>query len=125
MKKLILHNDEHSVLRRLLDAVPPAQLPRHIPDCTGADLRFYGSLLKKVQRSGTPKFQQDLANNEMSIDVVNARRFAAAVQQAMRLLEQEARCYGLTDEGYYLDVQEHLERMHRFLTERMGGQHEC
>lgn len=121
MKKIILHNEEHSVLRRLLDTVPPAQLPRYIPDCTGVDLRFYGSLRKKVQRSGTPKFQQDLANNEMSIDVVNARRFAAAVQQAMRLLEQEARCYGLTDEDYYLDVQEYLERTHRYLTGRMEG----
>lgn len=67
------------------------------------------------------KFEKDLAKNEMSIDVINARRFAAAVQQAMRLLEQEARCYGLTDEGYYLDVQEHLERTHRYLTGRMEG----
>lgn len=50
MKKIILHNEEHSVLQRLLGAVPPAQLPRYIPDCTGVDLRFYRSLQTKVLR---------------------------------------------------------------------------
>lgn len=50
MPKLILTNYEHDVLRRLLEAVPPAHLTRILPDCTGADLRFYRDLLTKVTR---------------------------------------------------------------------------
>lgn len=48
MKKLILSDYEYDVLKKVLEAVPPAQLTRVIPDCTGADLRFYRDLLSKV-----------------------------------------------------------------------------
>lgn len=49
MKKLILTEYEYDVLKRVLKAVPPAHLTRLLPDCTGADIRFYRDLLTKVQ----------------------------------------------------------------------------
>ena len=49
MKKLILNDYEYDVLQRVLKAVPPAQLTRVLPDCNGADLRFYRDLQTKVQ----------------------------------------------------------------------------
>ena len=49
MKKLILSDYEYDVLQRVLKALPPAQLPRILPDCNGADLRFYRDLQTKVQ----------------------------------------------------------------------------
>ena len=57
------------------------------------------------------KFEKDLAKNEMSMAVVDARRFGAAIRKAARLLEQEAGAYKLTDEQYYLDTQAFLELM--------------
>ena len=48
MKKLILTDYEYDVLQRVLKAVPPAQLTRILPECNGADLRFYRDLLTKV-----------------------------------------------------------------------------
>lgn len=50
MKKLILSDYEYDVLQRVLKALPPAQLTRILPDCTGADLRFYRNLLTKALR---------------------------------------------------------------------------
>lgn len=62
------------------------------------------------------KFEKDLAKNEMSIDVVDARRFGAAIQKAARLLEQEAGCYKLTNEPYYQDTMTFLQKMADRLT---------
>ena len=50
MKKLILSDYEYDVLQKVLKALPPAQLTRVIQNCTGADLRFYRSLLTKALR---------------------------------------------------------------------------
>lgn len=62
------------------------------------------------------KFEQDLAKNELSMAVIDARRFAVGVRKAMRILEEEAGCYKLTNEPYYLDTQAFLERMANRLT---------
>ncbi len=56
-------------------------------------------------------FEKDLANNEMSMKIVNARRFGAAVRKAMRFLEDEAHCYYLLREPYYQDTKAFLEQM--------------
>lgn len=53
----------------------------------------------------------DLEQGLLSIDVVNARRFARAVRDALRGLELDARCYGLLKEDYYLATKSYLERM--------------
>lgn len=50
MKKLILTEEEYALLQKVLKTVPPAQLPRVLPDCSGVDLRFYRDLLTKVLR---------------------------------------------------------------------------
>lgn len=62
------------------------------------------------------KFEADLAKNEMSIDVIDARRFGAAIQKASRLLEQEAGCYKLTNKTYYLETMAFLKKMASRLT---------
>lgn len=62
------------------------------------------------------KFEKDLAKNEMSMAVVDARRFAVGIRKAAQLLEQEAGAYKLTDEQYYLDTQAFLEQMANRLT---------
>ena len=62
------------------------------------------------------QFEKDLAKNELSIDVINARRFGAAIQKAARLLEQEAGCDKLTKEPYYQDTVTFLQKMAERLT---------
>lgn len=57
------------------------------------------------------KFEEDLANNLLSIDVVDARRFGVAMRAVMRDLEQTAKYYNLTKEPYYRHVQAYLDRM--------------
>lgn len=57
------------------------------------------------------KFEERLEQNLISMEVVDARRFARAVRDAMDGLEREARCYGLTEMDFYLDTQEFLEKM--------------
>lgn len=57
------------------------------------------------------KFEADLAKNEMSIAVVDARRFAVGVRKAMEILRNTAGAYRLTNEPYYLDTQAFLEQM--------------
>ena len=47
-KKIILKNQEYEVLQKVLEALPPAQLSRVLPNCTGADLYFYRGLLTAV-----------------------------------------------------------------------------
>lgn len=47
-KKIVLKNQEYEVLQKVLEALPPAQLPRILPDCTGVDLFFYRGLLTAV-----------------------------------------------------------------------------
>lgn len=56
-------------------------------------------------------FEKDIENNELSMAVVNARRFGAAIRKAMATLEQDAGCYSLTREPYYADVQNFLGQM--------------
>ena len=48
MKKLILSEEEHLLLQCVLRTVPPAQLHRVVPDCSGWQLRFYRGLCSKV-----------------------------------------------------------------------------
>lgn len=48
MKKIILRDEEYALMQKLLRAVPPAQLPRLLPDCDGGDLHYYRCLLTKV-----------------------------------------------------------------------------
>lgn len=68
------------------------------------------------------KFEKDLARNEMSIDVVDARRFGKAVEEAMHGLTVEARCYGLLDEPYYQDTMAFLQSMAERLTAKSKGE---
>lgn len=48
MKNIILRDEEYEILQRLLQAVPPAQLPRLLPDWNGGDMHYYRCLLTKV-----------------------------------------------------------------------------
>lgn len=57
------------------------------------------------------EFEKCLERNEMSVSVVDARRFGRAIRDAMRMLKLEASCYRLTKELYYLEVQAFLEQM--------------
>lgn len=57
------------------------------------------------------KFEERLEQNLLSMDVVNARRFAHAVRDALHGLDLEARCYGLYKEDFYLDTKAFLEQM--------------
>lgn len=50
MKKFVLLDEEYTILKMLLNAVPPAQLPRVLPECNGVHLHFYRRLLTKVLR---------------------------------------------------------------------------
>lgn len=56
-------------------------------------------------------FEKDLAKGEMSVKVIDARRFGVAVRKAMELLRREAGCYRMTEEPYYKDVQAYLEQL--------------
>ena len=67
------------------------------------------------------RFEKDLLNNEMSVAVVNARRFGVAVRQAMDLLKREAGCYRLQNEPYYMDTQAILEEMATRLEAKDGS----
>lgn len=57
------------------------------------------------------KFEKILKTNKFDMAVVNARRFAKAVQSAISRLEWEARGYGFINEDYYLDTKAFLENM--------------
>lgn len=57
------------------------------------------------------EFEKDLERNELSMSVVNARRFSRAIRDALDGLELEARCYGLKAEDYYLEAKAFLEKM--------------
>lgn len=57
------------------------------------------------------EFEKALERNEMTMSVVNARRFAKAVLEARNGLEWEAVYYGFEKEDYYLDTKEFLENM--------------
>lgn len=48
MKKLILSDEEYELLQKILRAVPPAKLPRLLPDWNGVDMFHYRNLLTKV-----------------------------------------------------------------------------
>lgn len=47
----------------------------------------------------------------MSMDIVDARRFAHAIRDATRSLKRETGCYKLHGEDYYVDTQSFLEKM--------------
>lgn len=57
------------------------------------------------------KFEERLEQNLLSMEVVDARRFARAVREAMDDLDREARCYGLTEVDFYIDTKAFLEQM--------------
>lgn len=48
MKKLVLREEEYAILQKVLRGVPPAHLPRVLPDWTGVDMHYYRCLLTKV-----------------------------------------------------------------------------
>lgn len=56
-------------------------------------------------------FEHDLAKNQMSMEVMDARRFARAIRSSMQDLKREAGCYKLQGEDYYEDTQSFLEKM--------------
>ena len=56
MKKLILSDNEYAVLQRLLRAIPPAHLPRFLPDWTGVDMRDYRNILAIVLKDPDRRF---------------------------------------------------------------------
>lgn len=62
------------------------------------------------------KFENDLENNRISQEVVDARRFGKAVKEAIHGLELEARCYSLQEEPYVLETLAFLEQMEKRLT---------
>lgn len=62
------------------------------------------------------KFENDLEKNQLSMAVVDARRFGKAVEEAIHGLELEIRCYGLQEEPYVLETMAFLERMANRLT---------
>ncbi len=59
---------------------------------------------RPIGRKSVFQFEKDLSRNELSMDVINARRFAVAVRKAMDILQQEAACYHLTNEDYYQET---------------------
>lgn len=62
------------------------------------------------------KFENDLEKNQLSIDVIDARRFGKAIKEAIHGLELEARCYSLQEEPYVLETMAFLEEMASRLT---------
>ncbi len=57
------------------------------------------------------EFEKYLAKNSLDISVINARRFAVAIRQAMKLLQREAGCYKLNNEPYCVEINAYLEQM--------------
>ena len=57
------------------------------------------------------EFEKTLEDNKLDMSVINARRFAKAVHTALQDLEEEARCYHVTNEDYYLETKAFLENM--------------
>lgn len=50
-----------------------------------------------------------MEQNELSVDLIDRKRFAKAIREAMDCLDQTASCYKLTEKSYYLEVKEFLE----------------
>lgn len=67
------------------------------------------------------EFEKSLQNNELSMAVIDARRFGAAVWKAMELLRNEASIYKLHNEQYYKDTQAILEEMATRLEAKDGS----
>lgn len=57
------------------------------------------------------EFEKALETNKFDMSVVNARRFAKEARTALQNLEEDARCYHLKNEDYYLDIKEFLDTM--------------
>lgn len=55
-------------------------------------------------------FEKSLKENKMDISVVDARRFAVAIREAIKVLDREAACYKLTNKAYYLETKGFLEK---------------
>lgn len=62
------------------------------------------------------KFENDLEKNQLSMDVIDARRFGKAIKEAIHGLELEARCYALQEEPYVLETMAFLKQMASRLT---------
>lgn len=65
--------------------------------------------------------------NEIRMDLIDARRFAAAIREAIGRLERSAGCYKLREKSYYLEVKEYLTKKAEALeapTARMYGKRE-
>ena len=63
--------------------------------------------------------------DELSIDLIDARRFATAIREAIDCLDRSAGCYRLHEKSYYLEVKEYLEAKAKELeapTDRMYGE---
>lgn len=48
MRKLVLRDEEYALLQKVLRAIPPAKLPRLLPDWTGVDMHYYRCLLTSI-----------------------------------------------------------------------------
>ena len=55
-------------------------------------------------------FEKSLKENKMDMSIVDARRFAVAIRDAIKVLDREAACYKLTNKAYYTDTKEFLEQ---------------
>jgi len=51
-----------------------------------------------------------LENKELSIDLIDASRFAVAIREAIDCIDRSAGCYGLRKKAYYLEVKEYLTK---------------
>ena len=55
-------------------------------------------------------FENSLKENKIDMSVIDARRFAQAIKEALKGLEHSAACYKLTNKPYYVETKEFLEQ---------------
>ncbi len=53
-------------------------------------------------------FEKSIKENKMDISVIDARRFAQAIRESIKVLDHSAACYKLTNKAYYLETKEFL-----------------
>lgn len=51
-----------------------------------------------------------LENNEINLELIDKRRFANAIREAIGHLDQAAGCYRLYEKSYYLETKHFLEK---------------
>ncbi len=55
-------------------------------------------------------FEKYIKENKIDASVIDARRFAQAIREAIRVLDHSAACYKLTNKAYYLETKDFLEQ---------------